>query len=208
MWIIYLTIEILMLVIFILMKIFGVEGMVVDIIKILPIGFNLIFTLGKKGMLKNALIFTLIADCCFLLEKNALWGIAFFVVVQFYYYFYLEEFDFKILLMCLINFLFVIFFKESVLIVEAFIYAFMFCLNLVILKRKLKNNDKLFIFNYVLLFLLGCDCFVLIQYLFGFSKWVEGIIEVVEWTFYLTSQIMLVSILYFKNKTIVKESKQ
>ena len=135
-------------------------------------------------------------------------GNCFFVVVQFYYYFYLEEFDFKILLMCLINFLFVIFFKESVLIVEAFIYAFMFCLNLVILKRKLKNNDKLFNFNYVLLFLLGCDCFVLIQYLFEFSKWVEGIIEIVEWTFYLTSQIMLVSILYFKNKTIVKESKQ
>lgn len=113
MWIIYLTIEILTLVIFIIMKIFGVEGMVVDIIKILPIGFNLIFTLEKKGMLKNALIFTLIVDC-----------------------------------------------------------------------------------------------FVLIQYLFGFSKWVEGIIEIVEWTFYLTSQIMLVSILYFKNKTIVKESKQ
>lgn len=78
MWIIYLTNEILMLVIFIIMKIFGVEGMVADIIKILPIGFNLIFTLGKKGMLKNALIFTLIADCCFFIGKECFMGNCFF----------------------------------------------------------------------------------------------------------------------------------
>lgn len=202
MWNIYIFTQIVLLVLFIILRVFSPYIFLMNLIKILPIILNVLFIMGNRkwNFLKIALILTLIADFFFLLKDNVLYGIVFFILVQIFYLFYVTKLN-KIILACsLFNFLLIIIFKEVFLIIEVFIYIFIFVINLIIIHKKVKEDEAWISFKYGLLFLLFCDLLILIQNVFELPLFYNNIVEIVEWIFYLNSQIILVSVIYFREK--------
>lgn len=194
----YLTFEALFLLGIILSTFFGSSECFRDILRLLPILFNFVFALGLKGywILKLALLFSLIADLFFLILNVPFLGIIFYICVQMCYRAYLtEEMDLKAIIGYLAIFLFGIHAKSLFLPVALIFYIALFLKNLHIAYKKSQKAPQFSMFLIGLIFLFLCDSFLGIKTLFKKSQ--EYVfIDVLEWAFYITSQLLIVLHLY------------
>ena len=199
---IYLLVEILLLIIYILLRLNITNITIISVIKFLPIFINFIFCLYRKidRKLLFALFFTLLADFNFMFPFNNCLGVAFFVLVQVIYCIYLTNKYYLLILLSLINIIFVLIFDRKILIIETVIYALLIISNIIRIFFLSKKSNNLKIFFYSILLLLCCDLSILIKQKFTIGIDLEVLFDILEWIFYIPSQIFLV--LYSnKNKT-------
>ncbi len=195
MFTIYLLLQLIFLILFVIGKVNNTEILILNIFKYLPILLNLLFSFTKRidVRLKLGLLFTAIADYCFLFINNYTLGVAFFILVQTFYYLYIRKSREKILIFfSTLNIVLVLVFNENLLIVEAIIYSIFMISNILKLFKLSKLDNDIKLLKYSLILLLLCDLCIAIKYVFNLNYNIRIILDLVEWICYIPSQVILI----------------
>lgn len=167
-----------------------------ELLKILPILVNLIMCFNKKIniKLKFILLFIIIADFFFLFLNSSVYGIALFVFVQIIFLDYLKKIKHKfIYLLPVTNLVIVYFFKEKMIVLEGIIYGILLLSNIILVTKNIRKNNSERILKKSLLFLLLCDIFIVVEFIFTFqNEIILNILDIFQWLFYFISQIYFV----------------
>lgn len=187
----YILIELILLGLIISSSINGNDQLLIDIFKFMPIAINLLFSFSKKINIKLRLILlvTVVADFFFLFFNNCVLGISIFILVQSIYFMYLNKKNNILLITCsLINILCVVLFYKKLIIFEGIIYSILTFIN-IYKSYKLSKEDKRFkLISITLICLFVCDLSILLKYIFKLGV----VFEIIEWIFYILSQVLLV----------------
>lgn len=191
----YILLQLIFLALTVVSKINISDAFLLNIFKFLPIIINLLFCFSKKinFKLRFALFFTTIADFCFLFINNCVLGISFFVLVQIIYYLYIKKSDNKLLvIISLINILLVWLLQKKILYFEVIIYSLFLIINILKTSKLSKKEKKFKLLKISLILLLFCDLCIGIKTIFDLNKNVDILVNILEWLFYIPSQVMIV----------------
>lgn len=191
----YIFTEFLFLVLIIINKLSVGDIFLISIFKFVPILLNILFSFIKKvdEKLRFALLVTAIADFIFLFIDNCTLGISFFVLVQIIYYLYLSKSKNKVILfLSLINIMLVFLFQEKLLIIESIIYSLFILVNIFKSCKLSKTDKEIKLVKYSLILLLLCDLCIGVKYIFDLNNNLEILLNILEWLFYIPSQMVLV----------------
>ena len=193
---IYIILQFILFVIFVVSRICISNILFMNIINLLPIVLNfLIVILYNKSdyRLKLALFLTIIADIILMFISNYTLGISVFIAVQTCYQLHLRNLDKKWPYIILaINFTLSLIFGDKLIVLEASIYA---CLSIynIYYSSKLTKKDKKYKYIRNGIFLLAiCDISILIVYLFNLTGIYKLIFDFIEHFAYIPSQILIV----------------
>ena len=167
------------------------NNIILNILKLLPIITNLVFSLYKKINinLRIILIVTVIADYIFFFLNNCLVGMMLFILIQLLIYIYLYKTDYKLLITtCLIDIILLIIFKNKLLYINAIFYFFISLNNIIKSYKLSKKDSNIKILNYSLIILLLCDICILIKFLTNNYNYLLNMLELL---FYIPSQVLL-----------------
>ena len=187
----YILTEIVFL-IFILIGINKIDNnIILNILKLLPILTNLVFSLSKKIdiKLRMVLIITVIADYIFYFLDNCLIGMYIFVLIQLLIYIYLYKTNYKLLITIgLLDIILIIIFKDKALYINAIFYFLLSLINIIKSYKLSKKESNIKVLTYSLILLLLCDICIGINYLTNNSYL---LVSILEWLFYIPSQVVL-----------------
>lgn len=138
-----------------------------------------------------SMIFSLSGDIFFLLIDRHTLGIASFIIVQMFYFFFLKEKSNKILFLVLLNFIISIIFGEKILIIEAIVYAIIFITSIITAFKSVKNKEISPLFLIALFSLLTCDINVAILNKIDLSKSLRFLCSSIEWINYISNLIII-----------------
>lgn len=190
----YILLQLIFLVLIVVCKINVSDVLLLNIFKFAPVILNLLFSFSKKvdNRLRFGLLAAAVADYCFSFMNNCTLGVSFFVLVQIAYYSYLKRSKNTILIfLSVINLVLVFIFKEDLLIVETIIYSLLSVLNIFTSNKLSKTDKSIKLVKHSLILLLLCDLCIGIRYIFDLSNDFELLFELLEWLFYIPSQIVL-----------------
>lgn len=165
-------------------------------LKFFPILLNLIVCFNKKIniKLKLILLFVVLADFAFLFLNSCVYGISLFVFVQVIYMDYLINIKHKeVYLIPFVNFVIVCVLHKKLILIEGIIYGILLLLNIILVTKNIKTENSKTLLKKSLLFLLICDIFIALKFIIKFkNQSILNILDIIEWCFYLLSQIYFV----------------
>lgn len=167
-----------------------------ELLKFFPILLNLIMCFNRKIniKLKLILLFVVLADFAFLFLNSCVYGISLFVFVQIIYMDYLINIKHKeVYLMPFVNFGIVCILNQKLILIEGIIYGILLFFNIMLVTKNIKKSNSKTLLKKSLLFLLICDVFIALKYIIEFkNQSIFNILDIIEWSFYLISQIYFV----------------
>ena len=191
----YILFQLVFLILIVIFKMNINSIFLLNIFKILPIILNLLFSFTKKinSKLRLALFFKMIADLSFLFMNNCVLGISFFLLIQLIYYSYINKSNNKLVfILSFINILLGLLLNKQILYFEVGVYLLLILVNILRSYKLSKTNKNIKLVSYSLLLLLLFDLCIGIKYIFNLNHNIEIIFDMLEWIFYIPSQIIIV----------------